>query len=248
MQRTRWILADQLGDHFDDGGPMLLIESRGLLARRPYHRAKAHLILSGIRHRARALGDRVEFHQVEHYRDVVTGRDDLEVVDPTSRGLRRLVAEVGAAVLPSRGFVTSEQEFAEWMAGRTSNRLVMEDFYRWSRARTGILMDGDDPVGGRWNYDHDNRERPPREPPASACPSRGGPRRTTSMPRCAPTSTSGSARGSCASSARTARDASPSRRRRDAWPSRISSRPGSTTSAPSRTPRSRATGPWRTRC
>ena len=162
MQRTRWILADQLGDHFDDGGPMLLIESRGLLARRPYHRAKAHLILSGIRHRARALGDRVEFHQVEHYRDVVTGRDGLEVVDPSSRGLRRLVAEVGAAVLPSRGFVTSEQEFAEWMAGRTSNRLVMEDFYRWSRARTGILMDGDDPVGGRWNYDHDNRERPPR--------------------------------------------------------------------------------------
>ncbi len=23
-------------------------------------------------------------------------------------------------------------------------------------------MDGDDPVGGRWNYDHDNRERPPK--------------------------------------------------------------------------------------
>ncbi len=162
MERTRWILADQLGDHFDDGGPMLLIESRGLLPRRPYHRAKAHLILSGIRHRARALGDRVEFHQVDHYREVVEGRDDLEVIDPTSRGLRRLVAEIGAEVLPSRGFVTSEQEFAEWMAGRTSNRLVMEDFYRWSRARTGILMDGDDPVGGRWNYDHDNRERPPK--------------------------------------------------------------------------------------
>nr|WP_254056795.1 cryptochrome/photolyase family protein [Clavibacter michiganensis] len=111
---------------------------------------------------ARALGDRVEFHQVDHYREVVEGRDDLEVIDPTSRGLRRLVAEIGAEVLPSRGFVTSEQEFAEWMAGRTSNRLVMEDFYRWSRARTGILMDGDDPVGGRWNYDHDNRERPPK--------------------------------------------------------------------------------------
>jgi deoxyribodipyrimidine photolyase-related protein len=121
MERTRWILADQLGDHFDDGGPLLLIESRGLLARRPYHRAKAHLILSGIRHRARALGDRVEFHQVDHYRDVVQDRRDLQVVDPTSRGLRRLVAEIEAEVLPSRGFVTSEQEFAEWMAGRATS-------------------------------------------------------------------------------------------------------------------------------
>jgi deoxyribodipyrimidine photolyase-related protein len=36
----------------------------------------------------------------------------------------------------------------------------MEDFYRWRRRATGYLMDGDEPAGGRWNHDHDNREPP----------------------------------------------------------------------------------------
>ena len=35
----------------------------------------------------------------------------------------------------------------------------METFYRGMRRRHGILMEGDRPVGGRWNYDPDNRER-----------------------------------------------------------------------------------------
>jgi deoxyribodipyrimidine photolyase-related protein len=161
MERTRWIFAGQLGDSFDDGGRMLLVESRAALRRAPLHRAKAHLILSAIRHRAAELGDRVEFHQVEHYRDVVEGRDDLEVVDPTSYAARRLVRSVGATVLPSRGFVTSEADFAEWADAR-KGRPIMEDFYRWVRGRTGILQDGDAPAGGQWNFDHENRQPPPK--------------------------------------------------------------------------------------
>ena len=38
----------------------------------------------------------------------------------------------------------------------------MEDFYRWQRRRLGYLMDGDEPVTGRWNYDDENRQRPPK--------------------------------------------------------------------------------------
>ena len=64
MTRIRWIFPDQLGDAFDDGGPMLLVESRSELRHAPIHRAKAQLLLSAIRHRAAELGDRVEFHQV----------------------------------------------------------------------------------------------------------------------------------------------------------------------------------------
>ncbi|MES2095103.1 MAG: cryptochrome/photolyase family protein [Actinomycetota bacterium] len=161
MERTRWIFAGQLGGAFDDGGRMLLVEARSVLRRAPLHRAKAHLILSAIRHRAAELGDRVEFHQVERYRDVVHGRDDLEVIDPTSYAARRLVRSVGATVLPSRGFVTSEADFTEWADARTS-RPIMEDFYRWVRARTGILLDGEAPAGGRWNFDDENRQPPPK--------------------------------------------------------------------------------------
>ncbi|ROS52077.1 cryptochrome/photolyase family protein [Frigoribacterium sp. PhB118] len=196
MQRTRWIFLDQLGPHFDDGDPMLLVESRSSWQGRTLHRAKLQLILSAIRHRAVELGDRVDFRQVEHYSEALEGRDDLQVVDPTSYRARRLVRSVGAEVLPSRGFVSSEAEFAEWAAGRQGGRgpgrsagatadaddarrggagrptgasggrpaprLLMEDWYRAVRQRTGLLMEGPQPVGGQWNYDHDNREKPPK--------------------------------------------------------------------------------------
>ncbi|WP_291050671.1 cryptochrome/photolyase family protein [Herbiconiux sp.] len=160
--RTRWVFAGQLGPLFDDGGPMLIVEARSVFGRRPMHRAKAHLILSALRHRAVELGDRAEFRQVEHYADAIRGRDDLEVIDPTSWAARRFVRRHDIAVLPSRGFVTSEADFAAWAAGRAGTRLLMEDFYRTARERTGILMRGDQPEGGRWNYDHDNRQPPPK--------------------------------------------------------------------------------------
>jgi deoxyribodipyrimidine photolyase-related protein len=159
---VRWIFAGQLGEQFDDGGRVLLIEARSVLRRRTIHRAKAHLILSAIRHRAAELGDRVEFHQVDEYAEVVDGRTDLEVIDPTSYAARRTVRRLGARILPSRGFVTSEEEFAAWAATRGDGRLLLEDFYRDTRVRTGILMEGASPAGGQWNYDHDNRAAPPR--------------------------------------------------------------------------------------
>ncbi|NEM91981.1 cryptochrome/photolyase family protein [Galbitalea soli] len=160
--RTRWVFAGQLGSQFDDGGRMLLIEARSVFGRRPMHRAKAHLLLSALRHRARDLGDRVEFHQVERYADVVDGRAELEVIDPPSWSARRFVARREITVLPSRGFVTSEEQFGAWAESRGGRRLLLEDFYREVRVRTGILMNGRDPVGGAWNYDADNRRSPPK--------------------------------------------------------------------------------------
>ena len=53
--------------------------------------------------------------------------------------------------------------FADWAQTR-KNRIRMEDFYRWQRQRLGVLIEPDgEPVGGRWNYDGDNRERPPKD-------------------------------------------------------------------------------------
>ncbi len=164
----RWIVAGQLGDAFDDGGRMLLIESREAFGRHPMHRRKAHLYLSAIRHRAAELGDRVEFRQVDTFRQVVAGRDDLEMIDPTSYAARRFARRHGVEILPSRGFVTGEADFAGWVDGR--KRLVMEDYYRWVRSRTGILMEGDAPAGGRWNYDIQNRQPPPKAAATLALP------------------------------------------------------------------------------
>ena len=56
---TRWLTAEQLGPHFDDGGPVILVENHAVFRRRPTHRQKAHLYLAALRHRARSGGDRV---------------------------------------------------------------------------------------------------------------------------------------------------------------------------------------------
>jgi deoxyribodipyrimidine photolyase-related protein len=167
---TRWIFGDQLGPHFlgpadspgDNGVErVLMIESRAAFRRRRYHRAKAQIILSAMRHRAADLGPRCDYVRSETYSDALSGRDEaVTVVNPTSYGARRLVRRVGAQVLPSRGFVTSEADFTSWAADRKHLRL--EDFYRDARRRTGILMEGAEPVGGRWNFDEDNRKPPPR--------------------------------------------------------------------------------------
>ena len=67
-------------------------------------------------------------------------------------------------------YLDSPASFAGWAAGR--KQLRMEYFYREMRKRYQLLMNGDQPEGGKWNYDADNRsgwrgqcEIPARETP-----------------------------------------------------------------------------------
>jgi deoxyribodipyrimidine photolyase-related protein len=163
--RRRWLFGDQLGPHFldDPRQRVLLVVSKAVFRRRRFHRQKAHLVLSALRHRAAELGDRAELAEVERYRDVVAG-EELEVCHPTSRSARDFVLALPKVeVLPPRGFVTDPGDFVAWAQGRA--QLRMEDFYRMARRHHGVLMDGPEPAGGRWNWDADNRERPPRGAP-----------------------------------------------------------------------------------
>jgi Uncharacterized protein related to deoxyribodipyrimidine photolyase len=126
---TRWLFADQLGPHFDDGGPLLLIEARSVFERRTYHRQKAHLILSAVHHRAEEEPERVSLVQsatyaegVQIYRD--SGHASLDAVAATSRPARRLVESLGmTAIHPERGGFTSPGEFQAWVNGRGDKRL-----------------------------------------------------------------------------------------------------------------------------
>ncbi len=161
---TRWLFADQLGPQFLDHPDqrVLLVESRAVFRRRRFHRAKAHLLLSGLRHRAAELGAQATYLRVDTYDEALEQVDGpVSVVQPTSWAADRFVRGRGLEVLPGdRGFATTREEFAGWAQGR--KRLLMEDFYRWQRTRHDVLMAGAEPVGGRWNLDHDNREPPPK--------------------------------------------------------------------------------------
>ena len=53
-------------------------------------------------------------------------------------------------------FLCSLPQFRKW-AG-TSSSLRMEFFYRQMRKQYKVLMEGDQPVGGQWNFDAENRK------------------------------------------------------------------------------------------
>ena len=161
---TRWLFGDQLGPHFTDDhrGPLLMVESKAVFQRRRFHRAKAHLVLSAMRHRAADFGDRLTYVRADTYAEVVGQHDDVEVVHPTSYAALGLVERLGATVLEPRGFATPRADFQRWASGRGAKRLLMEDFYRRARQAHGVLMDGGEPAGGQWNFDHDNRQPPPK--------------------------------------------------------------------------------------
>jgi deoxyribodipyrimidine photolyase-related protein len=59
-------------------------------------------------------------------------------------------------ILADDRFVCSIPAFNHWAQGR--KQLRMEYFYRDMRRKTGLLMDGDAPVGGKWNFDAENRK------------------------------------------------------------------------------------------
>ena len=165
-----WLFADQLGPHFHGGEhagrEILLVESTSALGRRRYHRQKLHLVLSALRHAADELGERATLIRAGTYREALAefGRP-VTVFEPTSRAadafVRRLAEEgLVGEILPTPGFALPRADFQKWAGGR--ERFRMEDFYRDQRRRFDVLMEGIDPEGGRWNYDAENRESPPK--------------------------------------------------------------------------------------
>lgn len=154
-------------------------------------KVRTALFLSAMRHfrdAQRALGRRVEYVELdapgntrtlsgELARALAASRPERVVMVQAGewRVERNLAAEAKRAgvpleVRPDRHFLCSPEEFRAHAAGR--KQLRMEFFYREMRRRHRVLLDDDgEPLGGQWNFDHDNRESfgragPPRPLPA----------------------------------------------------------------------------------
>ena len=165
-----WLFADQLGPHFHGSEnahrPVLLVESTGALQRRRFHRQKLHLVLSALRHAKANLGERATLVRADTYTEALRGYGRPVLVhQPTSHAAEKFVHRLRdtglvADVLPTPAFALPRAEFSRWAGERTKFR--MEDFYREQRRRFDVLMDGTDPAGGRWNFDTENREPPPK--------------------------------------------------------------------------------------
>ncbi|MDU8945497.1 cryptochrome/photolyase family protein [Ovoidimarina sediminis] len=90
-----------------------------------------------------------------------TGAQEVIATQPGEWRLIQLLDEMPLPVsqLEDTRFIASHAEFANWAEGR--KELRMEWFYREMRRKTGLLMKGDEPAGGKWNFDHENRKPAP---------------------------------------------------------------------------------------
>lgn len=147
---------------------ILLVESDTMLRSRPWHAQRLFLVLSSAAHlaadlrrdgftvherRAATVSAGVQAFRVEH------PAAEVVATEPRSRPLDRALRAIDVPLVPDTSFLTTRSDFASWLAGRAP---VMETFYRWQRTRLDLLMDGAAPLGGRWNFDADNRLPPPR--------------------------------------------------------------------------------------
>jgi deoxyribodipyrimidine photolyase-related protein len=140
-----------------------------------HNRHKIALIFSAMRHFAQALEARGFTVQYSRLKDNVPSllaaceqaRDSwsltaLHICEP---GEYRLAAQmtsweqaldIAVTVHEDTRFLSSRADFALWAEGR--KQLRMEYFYRDMRKRYRLLMEGEQPEGGKWNYDADNRQ------------------------------------------------------------------------------------------
>jgi len=137
-----------------------------------HHKKKLTLIFSAMRHFAEGLREKgwtVDYVTLSDlYNTGDLGRElrraltrhAADKVIVTEAGEHRLRAEmagwVDARVLADDRFIATQAEFNDWADGR--KQLRMEYFYRDMRRKTGLLMEGDEPAGGKWNYDAENRK------------------------------------------------------------------------------------------
>ena len=192
-----WLLGDQLNPDLDavaDADEVLLIEAHEFADRKPYHAHKLTLVFSAMRHARDTLRERgheVTYVQADSFGEGVAEflaeRPDarLRLMRPASHGaadrLQELVTDRGGSLelLDNELFWTTPADWREWAGetgeagplvgddGSADRRYRQESWYRHVRRETGVLMDGDEPVGGEWNYDDLNQETPPDgwEPP-----------------------------------------------------------------------------------
>lgn len=66
---------------------------------------------------------------------------------------------IAHAVVDTEHFLTTRGELGHFFKGKKT--FLMESFYRYMRRKHGMLMDGNQPLTGKWNYDSDNRKKLP---------------------------------------------------------------------------------------
>ena len=195
----RLILGDQLNaqhrwlTEVDDAIVYVMMEVRQETDYVLHHAQKILAIFAAMRDFARQLreaGHRVHYIAIDQPQSArsITGNLDALAAEYGAQAVQyqapdewrldqQLYRHGRAARLPwlmvdTDHFYTSRNDAADIFRNR--KQWLMEFFYRQMRVQHGVLMeDARQPVGGQWNFDHDNRKPwrgQPAEPPDARTP------------------------------------------------------------------------------
>lgn len=182
----RFILGDQLHESISslkgvdlDRDVIVMCEVIAEATYVKHHKKKIAFLFSAMRNFAKALthaGYQVQYTKIDDPENTGSFQGEIaravkryqpDQVIVTEPGEYRVLKDmetwethlgIPVEIRPDDRFLCTHTEFQTWAKGR--KELRMEYFYRDMRRKYGILMQGDQPEGGQWNYDADNRQPP----------------------------------------------------------------------------------------
>ena len=186
MTVLRLILGDQLSHQIAslrdiniDTDIVLMAEVDAEVTYVKHHKRKIAFLFAAMRHFAEELrraGTNVIYRRLDDQNNGGSLESELKQVI-ASRKISKLVLtmpgeyrlmetmrswqstlDVAVELREDDRFLCSLDKFNKWADGR--RQLRMDFFYRDMRRDHNVLMDGGEPVGGKWNFDSDNREPP----------------------------------------------------------------------------------------
>lgn len=184
MKTLRLILGDQLNvshswlDQVDDDHIYLMAEMRQETDYVKHHIQKVVGFFQSMRNFSNALQDKG--HHVEYFRigdqnnpqnlpDLIAQAisehkiEKFEYQWPDEHRLDQQLQEIceslsiSSEAFDTEHFYTSRDELENHFKGK--KQLLMESFYRMMRKKHNILMENNQPEGGKWNFDQSNRKK-----------------------------------------------------------------------------------------
>ncbi len=156
------------------GNKVILIEDELYFSQYPFHKKKLVLHRATMKYYEDLL--REEGHKVDYIEYMNASLDKvlsqykkatvIHYVDTTDylleRRMNRYAKKYGLIVkkYESPNFLTSVEEINTYFGN--GRRFFMADFYKFQRKRLGILVSNNEPAGGKWSFDEENRKKLPK--------------------------------------------------------------------------------------
>lgn len=182
--KLKLILGDQLNlqhswfKEVDSSEVFVLMEMRQETDYAPHHIQKVVAFFGAMRNFSEvlkqaghqvhylALNDKANRQQLEANLNFLIEKfnaDGFAYMEPDEYRLDQQLKEyvlglnIPSEVVETEHFMTSRSELTEFFEGK--KQLILEFFYRRMRKKFDILMQLDQPEGGQWNFDKNNRKK-----------------------------------------------------------------------------------------